>query len=222
MEGSRPIRGSGLPRQARSAAPMLSMLTHSRWLEYRNDSEQRIPAFGVVRITGLIVLEAGRVVLTADQPDTYGCQYQCAINGPLPINAGKLGTLTREPLVPALVDTGDGVPAFGQAWGPRAGTWKLRKNTGGFVIAGSTNASAGLALVEPAPLLSFVGKTDGPHVKGTTGTISIYVGTLGSESDTTINMTGVYNRFADVDAGKWVRCAWNADSNGWELVAAEC
>jgi hypothetical protein len=201
---------------------MSSIPFHFRWFEFRNDSAEQIPAFGVVRLTGIVVLEPGRVVLTVDKPDTFGCQHRCAINGPVPINAGKLGTLTREPLVPALFDTADGTPAFGEAWGPREGSWKLRKNTGGFVIVGTTNATAGLALVEPAPLLSLTGKTDAVIGKGGTGTVSIYTGTLGAETDSGENLPVVYNRFADVATSKWVRCAWNAESNGWELVAAEC
>ena len=47
-------------------------------------------------------------------------------------------------------------------------------------------------------MLSFVGKTDSTHSKGVTGTVSIHSGTLGSETDTTADMTGVYNRYADV------------------------
>lgn len=191
-------------------------------LEFRNDSAEKIPAFGIVRIIGLAVLEPGRVVLRGDKPNTFGCQYQCAVNGPTPVAAGKLGTCARAPFLPALYDTSDGTPAVGEKWGPRDATWKLRKNTGGFSVIGVTNPTAGLVLVQPAPFRSFVGKTDAAHAKGGTGTISIYAGTLGSETDTTVNMPNVFNRFADVASGKWVRCDWNGQSNDWELVAAEC
>jgi hypothetical protein len=202
---------------------MSSLSLHYRWFEFRNDSAEQIPAFGVVRLTGVVVLEPGRVALTADQPDTFGCQHRCAINGPVPVNAGKLGTLTREPLVPALFDSSDGTPSAGESWGPRAGTWMLKKNTGGFTVVGVTNAAAGLVLVEPAPMLAFLGKTDAALAKGATGSISIFSGaTIGAETDTDFNMIGVYNRFSDVESGKWVRCGWNDDSARWELVAAEC
>lgn len=66
-----------------------------------------------------------------------------------------------------------------------------------------------------------LGKTDASHAKGATGTISIYSGTTkGSETDTGENLTGVYNRFADLASGKWVLC-FPVDA-GWELWAGEC
>ena len=71
------------------------------------------------------------------------------------------------------------------------------------------------------PTLSGVGKTDATHNKGASGTISIFGGTLGSETDTTINLTA-WNRFANVASSKWVRWAWNDDSAGFDLAAAEC
>lgn len=64
-----------------------------------------------------------------------------------------------------------------------------------------------------------LGKTDASHAAGASGTISVYDGTKGSESDTTRNITA-WNRFADIDSGKWVLCAWVW--NGYELIAAEC
>ncbi|MFN0055921.1 MAG: hypothetical protein ACKV0T_27570 [Planctomycetales bacterium] len=192
------------------------------WFTYRNDSGEKIPAFGIVRLTGVAVLEPGRVVLTAGRPNTFGCQWQCAINGPTPIQADRLGVCTRSPQVAALYETADGTPHFGEQWGPRDGGWKLRKQTGGFGVVGVTNSTAGLVLVEPHPLLSFVGKTDAAHNKGATGTVSIFAGPLGSETDTLANMTGVHNRFANVASGKWVRCAWNGQGSDWEIIAAEC
>lgn len=200
------------------------MLPHSPdpFLTFRNDAGEPIPAFGIVRITGLAVLEPGRVVLTAGKPNTYGCQWQCMVNGPTPVDTGKYGVCSRGPFVAALYDTADSPPVAGERWGPRESTWKLRRNTGGFVVVGVTKSSAGLVLVQPAAMLSFVGKTDAAHNKGATGTISIYAGTLGSETDTGVNMTGVYNRFANVASSKWARCEWNGPAADWELVAAEC
>ncbi|MCY2966044.1 MAG: hypothetical protein NT069_20840, partial [Planctomycetota bacterium] len=66
------------------------------------------------------------------------------------------------------------------------------------------------------------GKVDAPHNRNTLGTVSIYAGPLGAESDTQCDLVGVYNRFGDVPAGKWVRCVWNDQAQDWELLAAEC
>jgi hypothetical protein len=71
---------------------------------------------------------------------------------------------------------------------------------------------------------SFRGKTDASHAKSATGTISIYWGTtVGSEADTTVNMTNVYNRYCDVATTKWVTCSYiaGATANPWELTDAE-
>src|SRR5262249_49771951 len=158
----------------------------------------------------------GRVVLTADQPNTFGCQANCFVNGPVPVAAGQYGFCTRAGPVVALYDTADGTPAFGDAWGPRSGTWQLKKNTGGFLRrAPPTNAALGLALFVPLPMLTFRGKTTAAAInKGASGTINIYTGALGSESDSGQTMPNVYNRYANAAQGRWVTCGWNFDNQG--------
>lgn len=64
-----------------------------------------------------------------------------------------------------------------------------------------------------------LGKTDASHAKGASGTVSVWIGTAGSETDSTINITA-YNRFAAVASGKWVWVSHNGYS--WYLIAAEC
>lgn len=196
-----------------------------RWLSFRNDNSGQCPPGGILRLTGTVDVNDSPV-LTADQPNTYGSQYLHAVNGPAAVDAGSYGLC----VVPndvfwvlAAYDTADGTPAFGEKWGPRDATWKLKKNTGGFQIVGDPDSTAGTVIVARSPMLSFIGKTDASHAKSATGTISIYAGsTLGSESDTSVNMTGVYNRFAAVATTKWVRCEWNNEAQQWELTAAEC
>lgn len=192
-----------------------------RWLEFRNDSSDVVPAFGIVRITGSITRRR-QTVLKVDQPNTYGSQFLHAVNGPQEVSANKYGLCTLDFPAIALYDDGDGTPAFGEAWGPRDDSWKLRKSTGGFQVVGSPDTEASIVLVSRSPMLSFLGKTDAAINKGNSGTVSIFAGALGSESDTTVNMSGVYNRFANVASGKWVRCHWNHDAQKWELVSAEC
>lgn len=65
----------------------------------------------------------------------------------------------------------------------------------------------------------FLGKTDSSHAKSASGTVSLYHGTAGSESDTTFNVTA-YNKFAAVGSGKWVWVAF--DGKNWYLTGAEC
>jgi hypothetical protein len=170
----------------------------------------------------VVALEPGRVVVTASKPDAFGSQIQCALNGPQPVEAGSLGIAMRGGLAAARYETADGTPLIGEKWGPREGEWKLRKHTGGFNVVGVTNATTGLVLVQPSPMRMFIGKTDTAFGKGATGTISLWAGPLGAEVDTTVDISGVYNRFANVASGKWVRCEWNEETETWELTAAEC
>lgn len=200
-----------------------SAFDNQQWTEFVNAGAGSIPAYGVVRATGVTVVEPGRVVLSVDQPNTFGCQANCFINCPVAVGAGKYGYATRSAPLVALYDTADGTPAFGEAWGPRSGSWKLKKNTGGFCVLGVTNSTLGLALVAPLPMLTFRGKTTaGAIAKGATGTINIYAGALGSESDTGQTMLNVYNRYANASSGKWVTCGWNFENQGWELIDLEC
>lgn len=194
----------------------------TQFMEWKNDAESDCPAYGCFRLVSLEQLAPDRTILHGDRPNTYGAQYDHFINGPVTVKAGTMGACFRTGQVPAAFDATDGSPATGDLWGPRSGTWLLKKNTGGFRIRGITNTTNSFALVEAAPMLSFVGKTDAAISKGATGTVSIYWGALGSETDTTQNFDSVLTRFGDVGASKWVRCGWDAWNNGWEIVMAEC
>lgn len=193
-----------------------------QWVEFKNGAGEDIPAFGCIRLSGLTIPETGRVTRTGNKPNTYGSQYLHAFNGPVVCKSGEYGMCVIGQEMVALYDSSDGTPAFGEKWGPRDATWKLKKNTGGFQIVGVTNSTKALALVVQSPMLSFIGKTDSSHAKSASGTISVWAGTtIGSESDTTANITA-YNRFAAVGSGKWVRCEWNNDAQQFELGSAEC
>lgn len=87
--------------------------------------------------------------------------------------------------------------------------------------AGDLPGDRGAMRIKDVQRRVLLGKTDAAHAKGATGTISIYTGTTkGSETDSGRDITGVYNRFADLETGKWVLLHWVA--GGWELIAGEC
>lgn len=65
----------------------------------------------------------------------------------------------------------------------------------------------------------FLGKTDSSHAVDASGTVSLWYGTPGSESDTTFNVTA-YNRFASLNSGAW--CWVENNGNGWYLTAGRC
>ena len=105
-------------------------------------------------------------------------------------------------------DTGQTITAYNYFRQVNSGDWVwcAHNGSGWYVVA--KDAPPGL-----------LGKTDAAINKATSGTVSIYAGTPGSETDTTINLTA-YNKFANIASGKWV---WIAplDAN-WYITAAEC
>lgn len=64
-----------------------------------------------------------------------------------------------------------------------------------------------------------VGKTNAAINKGASGSVSIYDGAGSGATDSTED-ENCYNRFADLESGKWVIVATIAGEN--ELVAGEC
>lgn len=64
-----------------------------------------------------------------------------------------------------------------------------------------------------------LGKTDSAISADSTGTVSLWSGTLGSETDTTNNVTG-YSRGVNIDSGKWVNVMRRG--GGWEIYPLEC
>lgn len=65
-----------------------------------------------------------------------------------------------------------------------------------------------------------LGKTSAEWLKNSTQDIVIYSGTTLSETATTLTVQGVANKFADIEADKWVMIG---RANGaWYLIAAEC
>lgn len=126
-----------------------------------NNSGETIPARGIIRVVGVTVHE-GRDVLDGRKPNSFGSQYMHFVNGPEAIPVAELGYCYYPETAGefsggetwALYDDGDGTPAAGESWGPREGTWKLRKNTGGFQVLGLISGLSNIARVVQAPMLT--------------------------------------------------------------------
>lgn len=69
------------------------------------------------------------------------------------------------------------------------------------------------------PIDAMLGKTDAAHAKNASGTVSVWTGAPGSETDSGQNVTA-YNHFANVAINKKVWVQFNG--YGWYLIAAEC
>lgn len=91
----------------------------------------------------------------------------------------------------------------------------IQKIDGGQSVPPLSRAASGMG--EGWRLL--IGKTDAAIAKGASGTISIWDGTQGSESDTGDNVTA-YNYFGDIAITKWVGVFETV--RGYVIIAAEC
>lgn len=112
----------------------------------------------------------------------------------------------------------------GSEWSATGGTETVTNRDDGFSAkSGEYIVAVELASGELRPIhfpaLLRLAKTDAAHNKSSSGTVSVYTGTAGSESDTGDNATA-YNKFADLETGKWVVIA-RIDGDEY-LVAGEC
>lgn len=193
--------------------------------QFRNDSGEEIPANGCMRITGSATV-GGQQYLIAEKPNTYGSQYLHWFNGDQPVADGKFGTCYKGSFVRALYDTADGTPAVGERWGPRSGTWKLKKNTGGWQILGGH--SSGIVTVQHAPMLRFIGRLTTAAQMNSRVDVTIYARTglvTGWYTSTSVDMLGVLNIFGAIPVNRYVNCQWEdcGDMPGaWVITAAAC
>lgn len=191
-----------------------------QWFEFYNESGETIPPFACLRIIGATTRN-NRTVIRVGKPNTYGAQYHHRFNGPTQVTAGTYGVCTIGPHVTALYETADGTPAFGERWGPRDATWKLKKHTGGFQIVGNVDSNNGLVTVTPSPFLSFTGRCDAAIAKDAAGTVSIFYRSGNTAlTDTTVNQTNVLNSSCDAALNDYVHCVWEGDSSTsyWKMV----
>lgn len=110
------------------------------------------------------------------------------------------------------VDSTWNVTAFNRKQAIPAGDWVvLVRVHGNWHVADTVSASGGTQSL-------LLGKTDAFLASAASGTISVWTGTPGSETDSTVNVTA-YNKFGDVHSGAWVLVGHNG--NGW-YVASDC
>jgi hypothetical protein len=161
-------------------------------IEFRNDNANGVPPFGILRVTGTTIL-ANREILTCDQPNAYGSTYLHFINGPATVASGKTGKCFNGFPVSAAFDIGDGTPAFGSMWGPRNGTWLLKKNTHGFRVVGLPDQVNGVVSVIREPMLTVRGTIAADAGPDTNSTLTVYTGAYGSEVTTSQTISNVRN-----------------------------
>ena len=200
------------------------------WFWFQNGDAGDMPANAVMKLTSWSAADPEKPFFSAVKPTAFGAQFSHAINDNAVVGTGQWGRCYLMQTVPALYDDADGTPAFGEIWGPRDNTWKLKKNTGGFRIAGTVDTTNKYVLVQPYPFLDFRGIADGTIGADARGTVSIYYRNASTSSpfytDTTVNMDNVVNDLdASVSSGAMVRVRWEPRSDGtgdWVIYQADC
>ena len=200
------------------------------WFEFKNNNAGQVPARGIVRITGASVVSPGRVVLTADQPNSYGDVGQCFVIGPVPVSTGKYGVCTRlgdSGIVTALYDDATGTPAYGSTWGPVSGSFKLSAKGQGWLCLGApVNTTNKLALFAPAPITILHGTTTGGDIAdGSTGTVEVYYRSGSTAyTDSTYSVTALNKLGATVKNGSICEIVpeWYGGTLGFRFIQATC
>lgn len=123
-----------------------SPVSSTRWLDFRNDSGESIPPYGLVRVAG--TTSDADTILAGYKPDTDNDKTVFA-NSPGIVSNGYYGVLSCDWPLFAAYDTADGTPVAGEEWGVENGGWKLRSGKSGFIILGGADATAGVVLVRP-------------------------------------------------------------------------
>jgi len=112
-----------------------------RWLAYRNDAGEEIPAFALVRPTGA----DSDGTLVVGKPNSDG--QLVYVNGPVPCPTSGYGLCTMDDPVFVLYDDG-GTPAYGETWGAAASSWKLTEGKDGWRVLGGNDTTRTLALAD--------------------------------------------------------------------------
>lgn len=171
--------------------------SQQQWVDVKNNNAADAPAFSVLRTTGFTVGSADDTTyFTCDQPNVYGDTGSCLIAGPVPITAGNYGRASAANIVLALYDDNGGTdtPAYGDAWGPISGSWKMSKKGDGWIAMGApTNTTAKIAVFRRAPMLIARGYIATNCGSSTVQDMTVYKGAWGSEVSTGQVISSVRN-----------------------------
>ena len=146
--------------------PILDSYT---WFPYRNDSGETVPAFAVMKVTG-VVAAAARATLTCDKPDSDATMY--VTNGPFAVSDGAFGDCC---VTPHRIVNYTGSLSAGDRCSPKVNDWVVEEDSGGlFAVVGVVDSNRSLALV----FLDQIAAGGMKLIKSPSGGIPGRVGTL--------------------------------------------
>jgi hypothetical protein len=199
----------------------MTELESLQWCTFQNDASTAVPAYGIMRITGIVITE-GKTFLTVDQPNASTTAY--AVNGPAEVAANGYGQCVL--LGPCVFQYDTGTPAFNDFYSAKSGQWTASK-TGNLIrclgIIDATNKFA-LGVIGAGSGDSIIGKLDGDLNYNSTATVSVWTGAINSESDSGENITSVGCRWISsgkkLASGSWVKC--DKINGNWYVTVGPC
>lgn len=199
-----------------------SPLKRIHWHPFRNAGSETIPAFGVMRITG-VEERHGVAVYTVDKPSTT-FQRLYLINGPKQVAADGYGSGTFD-VTYALCDSSVS-PVYAQSWGAKASEWNLFQGRPGFFLLGgyTGDGDAQRALVKQQEVKELFGELTGTLSKDSSTTMQIDMPDGGTWGDAGFSDITVYDRLlptsGTVASGRRVVTNWYGDR--WVATSAQC
>lgn len=157
---------------------------------FRNDSEETIPPYGLMQVTGLEEL-AGRTYHVVDQydEDVFG---GFLFNGHREVEKGDTGFAQRhEPFIAA----GDGsTVTAGHLWGAESGEWTIAPNGGPWLVTGENDIASDAVMVSRDIAVTYRGvvTTEITARSGSTeGSGVVTLKTIGASNATATLQTGI-------------------------------
>lgn len=140
-----------------------------------------------------------------------------------PIADGKIGRAVIEGIVPCLFEVTSSTANARFARIIDGETTKLELSYAGLfpvnAIETGTGEKWGTVKIGGNPTRLVLGQTDTALTAPTTGTVSLYSGTKGSETDTGENLTALLLRYAELAAGQ--KCHVLCDETGEEILIGD-
>jgi hypothetical protein len=184
-------------------------------IPFRNDSNETIPAYAAMRVTGVVTTMSIPVITVAKPSSTFQGLY--LVNGPLPVaSSGELpafGTWADQAGF-VLYDDAN-TPALGEEWGPYDGSWEIKKYRYGFTILGA--AASGIVGVVQRQVTTVYGKSSAGITAGSNGTVTIYDG---NQTTAAHNISATNRTEVAIGADTWCEARWFGGT--WFAKPWEC
>lgn len=150
---------------------------------YNGEASNDCPAFGIMLTNGNQSIN-GWYFDKGKRPDTYGCQTNFLVADSVGVKHSASGAAQggRGGRYIVAYDNSDGTPSAGDRWGPRSGTFLAKKDTGGFAVIAVVDSTNHWMLCYSEPMWSVKGKPNADILTDASGTLNIYIGTDGSET----------------------------------------